>query len=70
MTSTNRTLVIMAKAPRVGSVKTRLTGNLSPQQAAEFYAALLNDTITLGRSLDQVKIAILCPEPDVEELSR
>lgn len=70
MTSTNRTLVIMAKAPRVGSVKTRLAGNLTAQQTAELYAALLNDTITLGQALDQVEIAILCPEPDVEELSR
>ena len=70
MTPTNRTLVIMAKAPRVGSVKTRLTRNLSPQQAAELYSALLNDTISLGQSLAQVETAILCPESDVEELSR
>jgi len=70
MTLTNRTLVIMAKAPRAGSVKTRLTANLSPQQATELYACLLNDTIALARTLHQVEIAIMCPESDVEDLSR
>jgi uncharacterized protein len=69
MASTKRTLVIMAKAPRVGSVKTRLA-NLSPQQAAALYACLLNDTIALAQSLQQVEISIMCPEPDVEDLSR
>jgi len=69
MTLTNRTLVIMAKAPRVGSVKTRLAANLTPQQATELYTCLLNDTIALGQSLPQVEIAILCPESDVEDLS-
>ena len=70
MTLKNRTLVIMAKAPRVGSVKTRLAVNLSPQQATELYACLLNDTIGLARALPEVEVAILCPESDVEELSR
>jgi len=70
MTLTNRTLVIMAKAPRAGSVKTRLTANLSPQQATELYACLLNDTIALARTLHQVEIAMMCPESDVEDLSR
>jgi rSAM/selenodomain-associated transferase 1 len=70
MSSTDRTLVIMAKAPRVGSVKTRLAVNLSPQQATELYACLLNDTIALGQALHKVEIAIMCPESDVEDLSR
>ena len=70
MTSTNRTLVIMAKAPKVGSVKTRLAANLSSQQATELYACLLNDTIALGHALHKVEIAIMCPESDVEDLSR
>ena len=70
MSSTNRTLVIMAKAPRVGSVKTRLTLNFSPQQATELYACLLKDTIALAQALHQVEIAVMCPESDVEDLSR
>lgn len=60
----------MAKAPRVGSVKTRLAANLTPQQATELYTCLLNDTIALGQSLHPVEIAILCPESDAEDLSR
>jgi rSAM/selenodomain-associated transferase 1 len=70
MTSTNRTLVIMAKAPRAGSVKTRLTENLSPEKATELYECLLNDTIALAKSLNQVEVAILCPESDADEMSR
>jgi len=68
MTLTNRTLVIMAKAPRVGSVKTRLALNLSPQQATELYACFLNDTIALAKALNQIEIAIMCPASDVEDL--
>lgn len=70
MTAGNRTLVIMAKAPRPGAVKTRLTVNLSPQQAAGLYTCLLNDTIALAQSLNQVETAILCPESDADDLSR
>lgn len=70
MTSTSRTLVIMAKAPRVGSVKTRLALNLSPHQAAQLYACLLNDTVALVQALNQVEIAVMCPESDVGDLSR
>src|SRR5258708_39837796 len=70
MTLTNRTLVIMAKAPRPGSVKTRLAESLSLQAVTELYRCLLNDTIALAQVLDQVEIAIMCPAPDVEELSR
>jgi rSAM/selenodomain-associated transferase 1 len=70
MTLSHCTLVIMAKAPRVGSVKTRLTENLSPQQATELYECLLNDTVTLARSLQHVETAIMCPESDGDELSQ
>jgi rSAM/selenodomain-associated transferase 1 len=70
MTETNRTLVIMAKAPRLGSVKTRLAGNLSLRAVTELYGCLLNDTISLAQSLDRIDVAIMCPESDVEELSR
>jgi rSAM/selenodomain-associated transferase 1 len=70
MTLTNRLLVIMAKAPRPGSVKTRLAQSLSLQSVTELYRCLLSDTIALGQSLDQVEVAIMCPAPDVEELSR
>jgi uncharacterized protein len=70
MTSKNRTLVIMAKAPRLGSVKTRLAGSLSLQAVTELYRCLLNDTIALAQALDHAEIAIMCPASDVDDLSR
>ena len=70
MTIANRTLVIMAKAPRLGSVKTRLAESLSMQAVTELYECLLNDTITLTQALDHVEIAIMCPASDVDDLSR
>ena len=70
MTLTNRLVVIMAKAPRPGSVKTRLAQSLSLQSVTELYRCLLSDTIALAQSLDQVEVVIMCPVPDVEELSR
>ena len=63
-------LVIMAKAPRPGTVKTRLTPNLSPTDVISFYCCLLDDTLTLARSLGDVEVAIMCPESDVSELTQ
>jgi rSAM/selenodomain-associated transferase 1 len=60
----------MAKAPRPGSVKTRLTENLPLEAVTELYRCLLNDTIALAQTLDRVEIAIMCPGSDVEDLSR
>jgi rSAM/selenodomain-associated transferase 1 len=65
----DRVLVIMAKAPRPGAVKTRLTPSLPVEAVAEFYGCLLQDTLALARSLDGVEIAIMCPESDVNELA-
>jgi uncharacterized protein len=70
MALANRTLVIMAKAPRLGSVKTRLAESLSLQAVTSLYRCLLNDTIALAQALDRVEIAIMCPASDVEDLSR
>jgi len=63
-------LVIMAKAPRPGAVKTRLTSGLSSAAVAAFYCCLLEDTLTLARSLSDVEVAIMCPDTDVNELAR
>jgi len=65
----DRVLVIMAKAPKPGAVKTRLTPSLSPEAVLDFYGCLLDDTLTLARSLSDVEVAIMCPESDVNELS-
>ncbi len=64
------TLVIMAKAPRPGRVKTRLTQNLRVEVVTDLYRCLLDDTMALARSLDSVNVAIMCPASDVEELTR
>jgi rSAM/selenodomain-associated transferase 1 len=66
----DRVLVIMAKAPRPGAVKTRLASNLSPTAVAAFYCCLLDDTLALARSLSDVEVAIMCPDSDVNELAR
>src|ERR1700722_13173405 len=65
-----RTLVVMAKAPRPGMVKTRLAQRLSVEAVTELYRCLLDDTIALARSLGTVDVAIMCPASDVEELTR
>lgn len=62
------TLVIMAKAPRLGVVKTRLADSLSPSEVVALYRCLLDDTMALAKSLDSVEVAIMCPASDVEDL--
>ena len=66
----NRTLVIMAKAPRPGTVKTRLTRSLPSSAVTALYCCLLEDTVTLAKSLSRVEVAVMCPEPDTGELAR
>ncbi|HEV2985112.1 MAG TPA: TIGR04282 family arsenosugar biosynthesis glycosyltransferase [Vicinamibacterales bacterium] len=63
-------LVIMAKAPRPGAVKTRLEPGLSAEAVTGFYRCLLDDTLALARSLRDVEVAIMCPHSDVNELRR
>jgi rSAM/selenodomain-associated transferase 1 len=66
----DRVLVIMAKAPRAGAVKTRLIPSLSPQAVIDFYCCLLEDTLALAHSLSGVDVAIMCPGSDVNELKQ
>jgi rSAM/selenodomain-associated transferase 1 len=66
----SRTLVVMAKAPRPGMVKTRLAHNLPVEAVTELYCCLLDDTMALARSLGTVEVVIMCPASDVEELTR
>jgi uncharacterized protein len=65
-----RTLVVMAKAPRPGMVKTRLAQSLSLEGVTELYCCLLDDTLALARSLSDVEVAVMCPESDLDELAR
>jgi len=64
------TLVVMAKAPRHGMVKTRLAQSFPVEAVTELYRCFLHDTIGLARSLGKVDVAIMCPASDVEELKR
>lgn len=61
-------LVIMAKAPKPGMVKTRLARSLPLPAVTALYRCLLDDTIALARSLGSVETAILCPASDVYDL--
>src|SRR5271167_3109126 len=65
-----RTLVVMAKAPRPGKVKTRLTESLPSLAVTTLYRCLLEDTVELATSLTNVEVAVMCPEPDQEELAQ
>lgn len=64
----SRTLVIMAKAPKPGMVKTRLIENLPTAAVTELYRCLLDDTLRLTKSLTAVEIAVMCPESDKDDL--
>jgi len=60
----------MAKAPRPGMVKTRLTESLSSAAVIALYRCLLADTLELAKSLNGVEVAVVCPEPDHAELAQ
>jgi uncharacterized protein len=54
-------IVIVAKAPQVGKVKTRLCPPLSPIQAAALYTGFLLDTVELALKVPGVKVKAVCP---------
>jgi rSAM/selenodomain-associated transferase 1 len=63
-------LVLMAKAPREGEVKTRLIGALSPAEATELYINFLRDTFALMEEVrdERETLALaLCYTPEGEE---
>jgi rSAM/selenodomain-associated transferase 1 len=66
----DRMLVIMAKAPRPGTVKTRLAQSLPSPAVTALYRCLLQDTVALAKSLSGVEVAVMCPESDQDELAR
>lgn len=48
---TSRALIIFAKKPAPGAVKTRLAPPLTAESAAELYACMLQDTLDLAQTL-------------------
>jgi len=67
-------LVVLAKAPRAGEVKTRLCPPLTPQEAAELYARLLSDVLAasaeLAHELGLVAIVAVHPAQACAEIAR
>ncbi len=59
-----RILVVMAKAPRAGHVKTRLSRDLTPDRVAALYRCLLEDTLDLARRVTGVRVGIMGPPED------
>jgi uncharacterized protein len=64
-----RALIIMAKAARVGQVKTRLAASLHAEAVVDLYRCMIEDTLDLARSISTDALAIVCPASDVAELA-
>src|SRR5262249_52335169 len=65
----SRIVAIMAKAPRTGHVKTRLSPVFSADAIIELYRALVEDTIGLATRI-RASTAVVCPAADAEEIAR
>lgn len=60
-------LLVFAKVPRPGDVKTRLTPVLTPTEAAHLYDAFLHDALDLYAQLDvDVRLYLAPPLPEEE----
>jgi rSAM/selenodomain-associated transferase 1 len=63
-------LILLAKAPREGEVKTRLIGALSPAEVTELYINFLRDTFALMEEVQDERETLslaLCYTPEGEE---
>lgn len=68
---TEAVIVVVAKAPQVGKVKTRLCPPLEYEQAAALYTGFLLDTIEIALALPQCAVKVVCPSSqDALELGR
>jgi rSAM/selenodomain-associated transferase 1 len=68
------TLVVLAKAPRVGRVKTRLIPPFTAAQAADFYTAMLSDvldaTAEFAESLELAAVVAVHPGASCTAVAR
>ena len=73
MSVSGAVIVVFAKTPRAGLVKTRMCPPLSPRQAAELYASLLDDvletTAELAEGLGLEPIVAVHPPEDRAEIA-
>ena len=65
-----RALIVMAREPRAGETKTRLTPPLTAKQAAALYHAFLLDTLDLMRQAPGVQPVIAYTPPEAERFFR
>jgi len=63
-----RALIMMAKAARVGHVKTRLAASLPAEAVVDLYRCMIEDTVDLARSVSTDALAIVCPTSDITDL--
>lgn len=61
MTARSEALVVMAKRPRAGEVKTRLTDVLGAEGAAELYEAMLGDVLQASRPPECENVLAFAP---------
>jgi uncharacterized protein len=62
-------VVVMAKAPREGFVKTRLTGAYAARDVVRLSECMLLDTLALVQAVSRVHVAVVCPCEDVAEIA-
>jgi rSAM/selenodomain-associated transferase 1 len=62
-------VVVMAKAPREGFVKTRLTGAYRTCDVVQLSECMLRDTLALVQPLRPVHVAVMCPSEDVADIA-
>ena len=67
MNDGHRTLIVLAKAPAAGVTKTRLSPDLTPEEAAAFASASLVDTLAVARSVRGCTLRLAHP-PGAEPL--
>ncbi|HYV68101.1 MAG TPA: TIGR04282 family arsenosugar biosynthesis glycosyltransferase [Myxococcales bacterium] len=58
-------VVVMAKAPREGFVKTRLTCAYPSRDVVRLSECMLRDTLALVQALPRVHVAVMCPSEDL-----
>ena len=63
-------VVIMAKAPREGSAKTRLSGAYPAAEVAKLSECMLRDTVALVQGLAGMRLAVMCPFFSPQEKAR
>ena len=61
MTSTRRAVVVIGKAPKPGSTKTRLCPPLTPAQAADLYSAFLCDCVDVAVGMNWDRVSVIHP---------